>query len=116
MKEAWPVRSVFRAAFAGDRLFELLHGLLQRPRVARLGPDFSGSHLQPTQLDRIGFVAHITRGDLDDGAFFGVERRQHFALERLEKPGLKINVDFHDMAISEIYRLATETGSLKQGH
>src|SRR5208337_5682613 len=79
----------------GYGVAQLLDGAVERFDVALLGPVFLGPHLEPSKLDRVGLVAHLAGRNLDDRAFFGVERVQHFALEVLQKTGLKVDIDLH---------------------
>src|SRR5579875_1057977 len=80
---------------AGHGRLELLHGLFQRPRVIRLGPDLAGTHLEPAQFDRIGLVAHFSSGDLDNRALFRRQLVEHLALEVLQKARLEIEINLH---------------------
>src|SRR4029077_4459420 len=82
--------------FRRDQFLEPRHHAVERARVALLGPALLGAHLEPSELDRVGLVAHLAGRNLDHRALLGGELRQHLALEVLQEAGLEVDINFHD--------------------
>ena len=93
---SYPLQTLPRPSQPGQRCFaQLRHRAIERLQIALLGPVLFGPHLKPSELDRVGLVAHLAGRDFDDGAFFRRECSEHFALQVLKKASLEIDIDFH---------------------